>query len=154
MLDIKKLDESIARVRKKKAMFEALLTAKFSRILGQILLDAAKVSPQWSGDYAANWRITPKSAGKEDYEKTPYKTSAGPKSRGDLDAVAYAMLRYSDTTVPYREQAVLYNPTPLVFTATTVSDGKQTKRLRVDNVLTPAQTVESYLKAKYGNRRN
>lgn len=115
--------------------------------------DLLLVSPQFSGDFVSNWRVS--TSVPVGYAPLPEKSSVAvsqrPHKAGDPEAVTYA--RDVSDRVPFTYKDIVYfvNETPLEFTPTTVTgpDGKM-QNLRLENIIPGGVRLSSYLHTKYG----
>ena len=144
---LKKAQETLIRLRSR--LIQQINVSYKARV-DKVFLDVLNVSPQWSGDYVANWFMVVAGQGLPGYVESPFKESESAKQKGDAAAVNYAYQASRSVSYNYKQRITFYNPTPLYFTGTTVTDNFGTQvRLRVFNLLSPAQIVSSYIVAKY-----
>lgn len=120
--------------------------------------DVLMISPQFSGDYASNWRIVTSQGELGGYlpwhRKGWVQTTHDLHKAGDPEAVTFARDRAARLPFTYKDKVYFVNDTPLEFTGTTVTgpDGT-TRRLRPENIIGGGVMIASYLKAKYGGAR-
>lgn len=113
--------------------------------------DLVLVSPQFSGEFAANWRIATTSM-----QGTPV-TWANKRGKdtvvqqaGDLAAFSFARERMARIPFKYTDKVYFVNDVDLKFTSTTVTDSKgDTHRLRDENILKGFANLQSYIRFKY-----
>ena len=154
MLSIRVDTRALAQVKNK---FIASVNRSYRAKVYLMLEDALMRSAQFSGDYASNWRIVADTAELPAYRQWPGKVgltldgkAGNVHQMGDMEAVAYAREMAARVPFNYKQKVYLVNPTPLTFTATTVTgpDG-DTKNLRPENIIPGSVTLKSYLYAKY-----
>jgi len=137
-----------AGIEAKKAYVEQKATNHIQKICANLLYDAAMASPQWSGDYASNWRIVTDSIPGYDpqLKVNPWQSVENPYEMGDDLAVSIAVDRGRSSVDKVRWNMPIY----LVNTAS-VSDLLEAGQvnLRPVNKLSPEMSVVSYLKMNY-----
>lgn len=118
----------------------------------RIYLDALRVSPQWSGNYAYNWAIDinkqPSAYSKAFKEKDWAQLARDRKVKyaGHPDAINAAMTAERDTIelIKWNSDVRLVNHAPV---AELIESGKV--NLRPENLVPGGEGVMAYLKAKY-----
>ena len=146
------LSERIAKIHAgieaKKAYAEEKATNYVKKICANLLYDAAMASPQWSGDYASNWRIVTDSIPGYDpqLKVNPWQSVEDPFEMGDDLAVSIAVDRGRGAIDKVRWNMPIYliNATPVAD----LLDAGQVN-LRPVNKLSPEMSVVSYLKMNY-----
>ena len=146
------LSERIAKIHAgieaKKAHAEQKATNHIQKICANLLYDAAMASPQWSGDYASNWRIVTDSLPGYDpqLKVKNWQSVEDPFQMGDDLAVSIAVDRGRGAIDKIRWNLPIYliNATPVAD----LLDAGQVN-LRPVNKLSPEMSVVSYLKMNY-----
>lgn len=142
----------IARARVK---LEENINRAFRRQVYKMFEDAVLVSPQFSGEYAANWRISLSDAQESPVtwsnKTVPWKKTPHVQQAGDLAAFAFARERMERIPFTYKDKVYFVNDSPLTMTTKTVTDAKGvTRDLRPENlVISHYASIFSYLRAKY-----
>lgn len=150
---------------------DSSMTAKFEAIKKQIrdtadkqfrqkalimFRDLVTHSPQWSGNFASNWRMTMDS-GYSGYTESVAKgmitDRKDARSMGDMDMIA-GPLNYANTTkVDYRQPLYFINNTPLEFSEAAggpeVTGEGVTHKVRPENLVAGQLCLKSYILAKY-----
>ncbi len=146
---------STAALRKANQRLVENANRRYRRIVYKAFDELLFVSPQYSGDFASNWKIVAgASHGEPDYNEWPLKHSLDikqhPAAAGDALAIGYARSQAVRVPFNYKDKVYFVNPTPLHFTETTVSgpDGKAMK-LRPENLIPVGVMLNSYMKAKF-----
>lgn len=124
---------------------------------------AAKVSPQWSGDFASNWNIAVngnmpvyrKWAEKDMPGVMPSQNDNGTFSyamhqAGDYAAVATSLARVRNQLkgVTRKDRIHLVNATALYTDGTNMIGPDGTERLRPENLIPGGVRIESYVRAR------
>ncbi len=146
------LSERIAKIHAgieaKKVYAEQKATNHIQKICANLLYDAAMASPQWSGDYASNWRIVTDSLPVYDpqLKVKNWQSVEDPFQMGDDLAVSIAIDRGRGAIDKIRWNMPIYliNATPVAD----LLDAGQVN-LRPVNKLSPEMSVVSYLKMNY-----
>lgn len=146
------LEARIAKIQTgieaKKAYVEQKATNHIQKICANLLADAAMASPQWSGDYASNWRIVTDSLPGYDpqLKVKNWQSVEDPFQMGDDLAVSIAIDRGRGAIDKIRWNMPIYliNATPVAD----LLDAGQVN-LRPVNKLSPEMSVVSYLKINY-----
>jgi len=137
-----------AGIEAKKAYAEEKATNYVKKICANLLADAATASPQWSGDYASNWRIVTDSIPGYDpqLKVKPWQSVEDPYEMGDDLAVSIAVDRGRGAIDKIRWNMPIYlvNVTPVAD----LLDAEEVN-LRPVNKLSPEMSVVSYLKMNY-----
>ena len=137
-----------AGIEAKKSYVEQKATNHIQKICDNLLYDAAMASPQWSGDYASNWRIVTDSLPGYDpqLKVKNWQSIEDPFQMGDDLAVSIAIDRGRGAINKIRWNMPIY----LVNTAavSNLLDAEQVN-LRPVNKLSPEMSVVSYLKMNY-----
>lgn len=141
-------------VKKALQRVDTLANRNFRSAVYKMAEDALLVSAQYSGEYASNWRIVADTG--EPGSMRPWAakgtvaTSQQPHRAGDPEAITAARDAMRRVPFNYKQKVYLFNPSPLVFTADTVTgpDGV-TQRLRPENIIPGNVQLKSYLYAKY-----
>ncbi len=137
-----------AGIEAKKVYAEEKATNYVKKICANLLADAATASPQWSGDYASNWRIVTDSLPGYDpqLKVKPWQSVEDPYEMGDDLAVSIAVDRGRGAIDKIRWNMPIYlvNATPVAD----LLDAGQVN-LRPVNKLSPEMSVVSYLKMNY-----
>lgn len=137
-----------AGIAAKKAYVEEKATNHIQKICANLLYDAAMASPQWSGDYASNWRIVTDSIPGYDpqLKVKNWQSVEEPFQMGDDFAVSIAVDRGRGAIDKVRWNMPIYlvNVTPVAD----LLDAGQVN-LRPVNKLSPEMSVVSYLKMNY-----
>lgn len=143
-----RIDRIHAGVAAKKAYVEEKANNHIKKICANLLYDAALASPQWSGDYASNWRIVTDSLPGYDpqLKVKPWQSLEDPFQMGDGMAVGVATGRGRSSISKIRWNMPIY-----LVNATPVADELEagTVNLRPVNKLSPEMSVVSYLKMNY-----
>lgn len=143
-----RIDRIHAGIAAKKAYAEEKATNHIKKICANLLYDAALASPQWSGDYASNWRIVTDSLPGYDpqLKVSPWQDLEAPYQMGDEPAVGIAVGRGRSAISKIRWNMPIY----LVNVAPVADELEAgTVRLRLENKLSPEMSVVSYLKMNY-----
>lgn len=137
-----------AGIAAKRAYVEDKATNHIKKICADLLYDAALASPQWSGDYASNWRIVTDTPAAYDpqFKVVPWQALKDPFEKGDDPAVSFVVGAglSSIDKVRWNKPVRLVNPTPV---AELLETGQI--MLRPVNRLSPDVSVVSYLKMNY-----
>jgi hypothetical protein len=132
----------------------ASVNRQYAAQVQEMFFDLLEVSPQWSGNFASNWRLSvgvPEANYVEVLKATPWYQLERPQQAGDEDAIEVAGIRADFTDFSYTDTVYFVNGSALEFTETTVTgpDGKE-RNLRPENLMSPPQLILSYLASKYG----
>lgn len=114
-IDFAGVDAFLATLELAQKAFNNQITEKYREWVRIIFYDIIELTPQWSGNLAANWFISHDSdSGAE--ERIPAKEfmwplppNTEPHRRGDPEAVEISKARF-DPTFGYSEQTFIYNP--------------------------------------------
>lgn len=146
---------NLAALAKMKEKVVIHANRKYRAQIYKMFDDTLLMSAQFSGDYVSNWWIVTQDDGVPAYQEWANKGSVNsrqqPLSRGDPTAIDFARSRMTRKPFSYKDKVYFVNPTPLEFTAMTVTGPKgDTRPLRPENVIPGGVTVKQYLKSKYG----
>lgn len=146
---------NLAALAKMKEKVVVHANRKYRAHVYKMFDDALLMSAQFSGDYVSNWWIVTQDDGLPSYQEWPGKRdrTAWDASihRGHPAAIAFARDRMRLKPFTYKDKVYFVNPTPLEFTAATVTGPTgDTRPLRPENIIPGGVTVKQYLKAKYG----
>lgn len=115
----------------------------------KVWLEAVRVSPQWSGNYAYNWvlevRSTPRGYDPR-FKVTPWQALKSPKQAGNVDTIRAALQFVDEMLEPikWNSQVRLVNYAPV---APLIESGQVT--LRPENLIPGGYGVIKYLETKY-----
>lgn len=115
----------------------------------KVFIEAVKVSPQWSGNYAFNWYIevrTQQGAYSPAFKVKPWQSLKDPKKAGDNAAISAAM-RYLDEMlepVKWNSAVKLVNYAPV---AALIESGEV--NLRPQNIIPGGYGVIKHLEMKF-----
>lgn len=118
-LDLSQLDRYLLDLELAQNSFNNQISQKFREWVRLIFYDIVELTPQWSGNLAANWYIsTSTSDGPEQTipEKSyfwPKPTYVEPHHRGDEPAVSISKQRFDDLEFGYSSQVFIFNPTEI-----------------------------------------
>jgi hypothetical protein len=144
-------------LQRARAKVEANTNRTFRAQVYRMFEDVLLVSPQFSGEYASNWRIVAES-GEAGAAFTPWPGKGSvavaqqPHQAGDPEAITFAREQAARVPFNFRQKVFFVNETPLEFTATTVTGAGGTQNLRPENIIPGGVRISSYLKAKYGSK--
>lgn len=124
---------------------------------------AAKVSPQWSGDFASNWNLGINGS-RPTYKKWAEKDAPGMNPRmndngtttythyqaGDYAAVATSLGRIKNQLrgVTRKDKISLINATTMYTDGTNMIETDGIERLRPENLIPGRVRIESYVRAR------
>lgn len=117
-IDFSGVDAFLAQLETAQKAFNNQLTEKYREWVKAIFYDIIELTPQWSGNLAANWFISTSSESgaeetipeKEEY--WPLRPGTEPHRRGDAEAVDISKARF-DPSFGYSEQIFIFNPTEI-----------------------------------------
>jgi len=118
-LDLSGLDTFLQQVEAEQRSFNNQISVKFREWVRRIFYDIVELTPQWSGNLAANWYVSTSSMdGPEQTipEKSyfwPKPSYAEPHKRGDEPAVSISKERFNDVEFGYSNQVFIFNPTEI-----------------------------------------
>lgn len=141
-------------VKKLKERVVENVNRRYRNIVYKMFEDMLMVSAQYSGEYTSNWQIVADTATPSGMKawaaKGSVATSQQPHRAGDPAAITAARDAARRVPFNYKQKVYFFNPSPLVFTADTVTgpDGV-TQRLRPENIIPGNVQLKSYLYAKY-----
>lgn len=118
-LDVSQIDAFLSALETEQRSFNNQISEKFREWVRVIFYDIVELTPQWSGNLAANWNISTSSI--ENPEQTipekaylwPLPHYVEPHKRGDPEAVAISKARFDDEQFGYSNQVYIYNPTEI-----------------------------------------
>lgn len=138
----------MARLR---AAVAANANAQYQEKTQNIFIHLLQVTPQWSGDLVANWRITTDQA--SDASASPFKEQnwkGGPwQKMGDPEAMAYAIEASAGMVYDYTKSVYFTNGTPLTFSDTLVSGSGVARPVRPENLINQKVAMVSYIVSVY-----
>lgn len=134
-----------------KAEIEANLEAQFEAETQRIFKHLVEVTPQWSGDLAANWRIslTPTEGAYQSPFKQPEWQNGPWAHMGDPAAVAYALASSQNVEISYKNPVYFTNGTPLIFSTTLVAGDGTSSVVRPENLIDGKVAMVSYILSTY-----
>lgn len=115
-LDITGIDAFLSAIETEQKNFNNQISEKYREWLRVIFYDIVELTPQWSGNLAANWFIsTSSSTGSEETiaEKSymwPLSPFVEPHQRGDEPAVSISKARFDEEVFGYSNQVYIFNP--------------------------------------------
>ena len=146
---------SLAKARKK---LDAYANRKFRATVYYMYEEMLLVAAQFSGDYVSNFSIITQNDGYPQYHESPEKAAmdrlyGAPHQAGDAPAVLANRASMARKPFTYRDKVYFVNPTPLFFTATTVTgrDGV-TRPLRPENVIPGQVTIKQFMRSQFGSQ--
>ena len=115
-IDFSGVDAFIQELETTQRNFNNTVSTRYRDWVRVIFYDIAELTPQWSGNLAANWNIS--TTGDSGAEQTiaakahmwPLPFGVEPKQRGDAAAVDISKARFDGLTFGYSEQVSIYNP--------------------------------------------
>ena len=115
----------------------------------KVLLEAIKISPQWSGNYAYNWVLevrTEPRAYDPRFKVTPWQALKTPRKAGDPQTIAAAMQYVDEMLEPikWNSNVKLVNYAPV---APLIESGQV--KLRPENLIPGGYGVVKHLQVKY-----
>lgn len=115
-IDFSQIDTFLAEVEREQLAFNNQISLRFREWVRAIFYDIVELTPQWSGNLAANWNISTSSLGNPE-ETIPAKAYmwplplyVEPHKRGDPEAVGISKARFDDAEFGYSNQVYIYNP--------------------------------------------
>ena len=155
MIQLRGLNTFLAKTAKQRELVKQKATDFVRGKAKLVLMEAYKVSPQWSGDFVYNWAIETSSSGSRGY--TPYykKGKTGnrgedvfePVQMGDPAAATAGMRQweqYSLGSIKWNSKIRLVNYAP---EAEGIASGELVKR--PENIIPGAVSVMAHLQAKF-----
>lgn len=115
-IDFSGIDRFLAELEVEQAAFNSYVTDRFRSWVKTIFYDIVELTPQWSGNLAANWNIS--TTGETNSEETipekaymwPLPKGTQPFKRGDPGGVNISKDRYDQVLFSYVDQIYIYNP--------------------------------------------
>lgn len=167
MISVHVYDAGKSAIAKIKKQMKDELDKQFSAKVRLMFRDLIKVTPQWSGNYAANWYIS-EDANFAGYTPTVMKghtryTEAG--QAGDARGTAPSINRsnFQSKKLNYTKPVYFINNTPTLFDEDTANPSvvgysqpypganyPEITKVRPENLVDGKVVLSSYLKAKYG----
>jgi len=114
-VDISGLGAFLSALEAEEKAFTNHIDEKYREWVRVIFYDIIELTPQWSGNLAANWFMstTSDSGGEETIAAKAYlwplPVGAQPHRRGDPEAVAISKARF-DSSFSYKEPVFIFNP--------------------------------------------
>ena len=135
-----------------KKKIQAKATAYVQSQTRKVLMEALKVSPQWSGNYAVNWALETSRTGAVSYtgkyKVDPWQALRGhEKQAGSREAIAYNLHYYNEETIAaihWNSNIKLVNRAPV---HELIESGQV--RLRPENLIPDGLGVIAHLKANF-----
>jgi hypothetical protein len=119
--------------------------------VAEVLIQAELASPQWSGNFVANWRVytnqNPAKGYTTKFKVADWREIDEPKQREDWEAMDWNLRNNIATikTIKWNSNVYLTNTAPIAdLIVETAYDG-----LRPVNKLSPHQGIHSYLKGRF-----
>jgi hypothetical protein len=118
-IDFSGVDVFLSGVELEQKSFNKMVSAKYRQWVEIIFDDIVELTPQWSGNLAANWNIS--TDGESSSEMTipqkahmwPLPPYTEPFRRGDPAAVSISKARFAESIFGYSDQVYIYNPTEI-----------------------------------------
>ena len=118
-IDFSGVDVFLSALQVEQKAFNSQVSAKYRQWVSVIFNDIVELTPQWSGNLAANWNIS--TDGESASEVTipqkaymwPLAPYVEPFRRGDPGAVGISKARFDSIIFGYSEQVYIYNPTEI-----------------------------------------
>lgn len=156
------LARSLRRLSEKRKKVADTADGRFRQKLYYLIEVAAKVSPQFSGDFASNWHLVV-NGNAPSYKRWPQKDGMDRKGRlassttsqnihqaGDPEAVTYVLARAAAALrgVTRNDKVHLMNMTDLTTDGTHMISPSETVNLRPENVIPGNVRIESFVRAR------
>lgn len=145
---------------------DAEINKQFRKRVLAMFNDLLRSSPQWSGDFASNWRVN--TTGSSQYVPNAWKGHTKPiaaKQMGDMDSIRGAISRANLVKFDYKTNVYFTNATPISFDedrGLVFGDGQpyagahfgRKQDIRAVNIelVTSKVALASYIRFKYGGR--
>lgn len=118
-IDFSGVDAFISAIEVEQARFNNQISTLYQKWVKIIFYDIVELTPQWSGNLAANWYVSTSSA--QGPEQTipakaamwPLPAFVEPHQRGDAEAVDISKSHFDDVIFGYHDQVYIYNPTAI-----------------------------------------
>lgn len=118
-LDTSGIDAFLLQLDALQKSFNFQVNAKYRQWVDVIFTDIVELTPQWSGNLAANWYVGKDAmsasestiAAKE--SMWPLDLYSVPYERGDPDAVSISLARMETQEFVWADQVYIYNPTSI-----------------------------------------
>ena len=118
-LDTSGVDAFLLQLDTLQAGFNSQVNEKFRHWVEVIFTDIVELTPQWSGNLAANWYVgvdalsASESTIAEKGSMWPLDLYEAPNVRGDLDAVDISLERFASEKFDWTDKVYIYNPTEI-----------------------------------------
>lgn len=118
-LDTSGIDAFLLQLNTLQASFNSQVNERFRHWVGVIFEDIVQLTPQWSGNLAANWYVGVDALSEAENtipEKAimwPLDLYAAAHERGDEAAVEISLRRFAEETFNWSERVYIYNPTEI-----------------------------------------
>lgn len=118
-IDFSGLESFLSALEAEQKRFNADISVLYQKWVQHIFYDIIELTPQWSGNLAANWYLS-LGAGQQGEQTIaakaylwPLPHYVEPHQRGDEEAVSISKARFGGETFGYSDQVFIYNPTSI-----------------------------------------
>lgn len=146
----------VANLRKK---IDEALNKQFAKKVRKMFGDLVRVSPQWSGDFASNWKLslTPTATYSASAEKgnTP---RGSERVRVDMHSLYKPIYTANFVKINYKQPVYFVNASPVAFVGNKAIGNSQpyagahyprVTKVRPENLVNGTVALASYIKSKY-----
>lgn len=118
-LDTSGIDAFLLQLDALQKSFNLQVNARYQHWIETIFTDIVELTPQWSGNLAANWYVGPDALSATESTIAakaamwPLDIYAVPHERGDAEAVNVSLARMAEQKFNWAEQVYIYNPTEI-----------------------------------------